>query len=391
VNKKPTNVLVAHPGQQHSHHLAQALYEAEMLGVYIAGTPLLSNKNGVFPFLGRIKSTSIPSKFRRHPIQWHLLRYLGDVFPVNSFEFNYRVFHEFDRWLASKVDKLKPDLIIGYDNSCARTFEAAKSIGIPCILDAPSVHYQYAEKEVFLKKTGRYREAIKAQKIKEIELADAILCCSEFAASTYINAGVDSGKVCPVLLGSEPPLVMPSNKLEIVEKPRFIFAGVMSHRKAIDIILDVFSDLSGVAELIIVGGSESNVWIERCSEIENVNYFGKLQQSELYSYMKACDYLLLPSRFDAFGMVVVESLSVGTPVIVSSEVGAKEVIEMFPNSGEIVEPTYESLRECILKIIAEYPACEVKRKYALEAGAYFSWASYRKRVVSTILGRLGCV
>jgi hypothetical protein len=64
---------------------------------------------------------------------------------------------------------------------------------------------------------------------------------------------------------------------------------------------------------------------------------------------------------------------------------------MFPNSGEIVEPTYESLRECILKIIAEYPACEVKRKYALEAGAYFSWASYRKRVVSTILGRLGCV
>ena len=65
----------------------------------------------------------------------------------------------------------------------------------------------------------------------------------------------------------------------------------------------------------------------------NVRYLGYIDNlSGLYS---AVDYTVLPSRYEPFGLAVVESLHCGTPVLVSRQVGASEILS--PAEGVILE------------------------------------------------------
>ncbi|MDR3606081.1 MAG: glycosyltransferase family 4 protein [Oligoflexia bacterium] len=58
---------------------------------------------------------------------------------------------------------------------------------------------------------------------------------------------------------------------------------------------------------------------------ENVKYLGYVSKTEeLYA---ACDVTILPSHYDGFGLVVVESIACGTPVIVSRNSGASEIVD----------------------------------------------------------------
>ena len=65
----------------------------------------------------------------------------------------------------------------------------------------------------------------------------------------------------------------------------------------------------------------------------HVRYLGHIDNlSELYS---AVDYTVLPSHYEPFGLAVVESLHCGTPVLVSSRVGAAELLT--PAEGIILD------------------------------------------------------
>ena len=55
---------------------------------------------------------------------------------------DYRLDHAFDAWAARRVRKLRPDMVVCYENSALHTFKAARAIGAVCVLDAASVHYQ---------------------------------------------------------------------------------------------------------------------------------------------------------------------------------------------------------------------------------------------------------
>ena len=52
----------------------------------------------------------------------------------------------------------------------------------------------------------------------------------------------------------------------------------------------------------------------------SITFGGKCHFDEVHELMKNCDYLILPSTHDGFGMVVVEALAAGIPVIASDKV-----------------------------------------------------------------------
>jgi glycosyltransferase involved in cell wall biosynthesis len=60
----------------------------------------------------------------------------------------------------------------------------------------------------------------------------------------------------------------------------------------------------------------------------NIKYIGYIKDpkalNELYA---AADYTIHPSTYDAFGQIITESLYSGTPVIISKNVGAKEIVK----------------------------------------------------------------
>ncbi len=60
---------------------------------------------------------------------------------------------------------------------------------------------------------------------------------------------------------------------------------------------------------------------------EEVNFLGNLSAGEMKEFYRAMDVIVLPSLFESFGLVFIEALSLGTPVLVSERFGALDFID----------------------------------------------------------------
>jgi glycosyltransferase involved in cell wall biosynthesis len=390
-------VAVFHPGLQHSHQLAWGLYERGMLGAYWSGVPVRDLDGKAPPLLPaqwrrKMRATAIPRTLRRHPVWWQLLLRARTLARTAStrHDYTHRVFHWFDWWVAQQVRALRPDAVVAYENSAWRTFIAAREVGAACILDAPSLHHEDAKRLIELPSNG-YIAEINRRKDEEVRLADLVITCSDMARDSYLRAGVPGTKVRSVMLGAELPAGVARNG-DDARPLRFIFAGTLSSRKSIDLILDAFERLNAdghCADLMLVGGSEEEKWLTRAKQVRHVHYQSGVPQSQLYALFAASDCLLLPSRFDAFGMVVVEAMAAGTPAIVSTMTGAREVISRFPESGWVVEPTGEAIYRTMRDKVSDRASIRKASVHALKAADYFTWRAYRSRVADLIADRLG--
>lgn len=107
-------------------------------------------------------------------------------------------------------------------------------------------------------------------------------------------------------------------KIDFNGRVVFLFPSVSGHkRKGIDALLRAFAKFENESILLIVGNQDgvgsSNV-IE-LGAVENM--------SELYA---ACDYTILASIYEPFGLIGVESVLCGTPVVLSNQCGCNEVL-----------------------------------------------------------------
>lgn len=129
------------------------------------------------------------------------------------------------------------------------------------------------------------------------------------------------------------------------EKKYFLFVSTGHKTKNLKLLLDVFSELQNSDCRLLIVGSTVKSTIP-----SNVSYLGF--QKELTPYYHAADFLLLPSIYESFGQVVLESLECGTPVIISENVGAGEILTK--DTGLIIRGFDKNQwKEAILNINAD--------------------------------------
>ena len=128
-----------------------------------------------------------------------------------------------------------------------------------------------------------------------------------------------------------------SNKKSTSTKKRVLFVGRIEHRKGIDILLKaiphVFKNIQSEVEFIIIGKDESgyfeNNFIHDESLIEvskNIKYLGALTDEELNNHYSECDILVVPSRYESFGLIIVEAMSYSKPVVCFEVGGIREIV-----------------------------------------------------------------
>lgn len=381
------SVLVTHPGLQHAHQLALALHERRLLQAFWSGIPVAASGEALpwwlpAQYRQRVRRVDIPAAMRRHPLHFQLLLRASSRF---SFGFGgdriHRIFHWFDAWAAKRILQLRPAAVVAYENAAYHTFTAAKAIGARCILDAAAFHHAAVSEQMVSAPTP-YAGEVNRRKDAEVAMADLILTCSPVAARSYAMNGVDSSRLQPLLLGADPMVRAPVTAARKPGPLRFMFAGPLSRRKSVDLILAAFSRLhaAGLAcELSFVGGVSEQDLLKAVHQTPNARYHPSVPQAQLFGLMSEADCLVLPSRSDSFGMVVAEAMSCGTPALVSSQTGAKAIIEAFPGSGWIVEPELEALHAALARLIRHPELLLQARAPALQASRTFSWEAYRQR------------
>ena len=382
-------ILIAHPDLQHSHQLALSFSERGCLKLYCSGVPIQPSDQAAWPiwFMPRWRVARIPKSQRMHliffPILTRLINYLTPRKIAHLLK--HRLNYIFDFFTALVVLAVRPNVVIAYENSAKLTFLAGKKIKALCILDASSVHPDIGRK-LMQSSDDPDPEWINQRKKREIELADYIICCSPFAAETYQHA-VPADRLKVAILGAELPILSRARKVAYHEPIRFVFVGPASHRKGADILLDIFEEFNkqGLqSSLTFVGSIPNSIFAKRIHILPNVYHQASLSQSSLFEFLQDFDCLVLPSRFDSFGMVVLECMALGLPAIVSDRVGAKCIIQEVPGAGWIEPPTEEAMRRCLLDLMRHPEKIAQASVFALEAAKQFSWSAYRSRVFNIV-------
>lgn len=117
----------------------------------------------------------------------------------------------------------------------------------------------------------------------------------------------------------------------------FLFVGRLAPEKGIETLLHAFRSYrrsGGHLGLRVAGTGPLLPVVEREPEVEALGFVDNRSVHELVARSRA---LLLPSRFEPWGVVVEEALSRGTPVAVSTAAGAAVLIDHGVN-GYLVEP-----------------------------------------------------
>jgi len=127
--------------------------------------------------------------------------------------------------------------------------------------------------------------------------------------------------------------------------------------KGLDLLLDALARVPnrGSLRLLVAGGDGpdgegARRLGARAAQLgvgEQVRFLGRLPQEELPSHYGAADALVLPSHYESFGLVPLEALSCGTPVI-ATRVGAMgDVIRPGVNGFLAEEPAPEALARAL--------------------------------------------
>ncbi len=121
-----------------------------------------------------------------------------------------------------------------------------------------------------------------------------------------------------------------------------MFASMNFEIKGLDDIILSLARLKGGFKLIVAGKGNIKKYerIARKAGIAgNVIFTGAVGRERLTDLYLAGDLYMMLSKFDTFGMVVLEAMAVGLPVIVSHSVGAKDLIEEGKNGFVITDPS----------------------------------------------------
>lgn len=138
----------------------------------------------------------------------------------------------------------------------------------------------------------------------------------------------------------------------LYDKLRFAFVGRLEKQKSVDLLTKVIPKLENFAVDFYFAGSGSfeREVKELSSSCSFVKYLGFLDFDNIDRIYSQADILLLPSRQEPFGIVIIEALASGMPVIASKERGPLDLLEEGKTGWFISDVSEGSIYAKILEV-----------------------------------------
>jgi len=183
-------------------------------------------------------------------------------------------------------------------------------------------------------------------------------------------------------------------------KIEMIFAGQIVARKGLDILLDalgpVFDEYPSLILTVIGAGDLLPQLRRKVHErllTERVTFEGVIPPECIPARLAVADLLVLPSRWDGWGVVVNEAFSVGIPAIVSDRCGAADLIENGQNGYVFPSEDVSALRAALRRFLNSKWEWGCYRTRAAEMGERISTeavAPYLLDCLRHMIGALDC-
>lgn len=171
-----------------------------------------------------------------------------------------------------------------------------------------------------------------------------------------------------------------------------VFVGHEYGRKGLPQSVEALLDLPDDVHLIVVGGTEDMI-ADATRHVVALGLAGRVhfvgRQSDPRPWMRAADVFVFPSLYESYGLVVLEALAMGLPVVATAT-GAVPELVTDGVTGRIVTPTPDSIAEGISAILSDDPVA--MGASARRTAEEHSWAAVARRYLQlfeTILEERG--
>ncbi len=178
------------------------------------------------------------------------------------------------------------------------------------------------------------------------------------------------------------PTLLSVSRLKATERES---KGVSQVLEALPELLQRFPGM----QYVIVGDGDDRAWLEQRAQqlgvCDAVLFTGHVAQDELMRRYAACDVFVLPSNQEGFGIVFLEAMAYGKPVVAARAGGAPEVV-VDDETGLLVE---HGDREALVATLSELLARPERQHQFGEAGrrrleANFTFELFRRRLIQLL-------
>ena len=295
-----------------------------------------------------------------------ILNFTNDIFKISSI-MNFGDLNEkmlemyikaFSNAIKDEIENDRPDIIHGQHVWILPSL--ATGYNIPLILTAHGTDLMDFDKWPQLRKYA----------IKAMDECFAVISISkDNCALIEERFPDDKDKIVMMRNGYDPSIFYPeeADKDEVLRsynidksdyegKKIVSFAGKLIGFKGVDILLEaikIYEDKKPESVTIIAGDGEERDNLHNQAErlnLKTVRFLGNVNQQQLRKIYNIADVNLVPSRREPFGLVAIEAMACGTPVIASNQGGLPDFVN--GSVGGLVKPEDpENLADKIIEVL----------------------------------------
>lgn len=231
--------------------------------------------------------------------------------------------------------------------------------------------------------------------------ADLIISSSSEEKRNLIGEyGISTQKIKVIYPGVNQNLFYPSKKESVYQESGFSednqillyvgrvepIKGLMTVIEALALLNQSDNPLSEKLKLIVIGGGKEGLELSQNNEsnrakaavqafglTEKIVFLGSKEQNALKSYYSAADALIVPSLYESFGLVVVEAMACGTPVLVSNVGKMRTIVKVGKNGYSFAPGSPESLKNGLIEFFQKKNLLWEKTKIRRDIIDRFSW------------------
>jgi len=217
-----------------------------------------------------------------------------------------------------------------------------------------------------------------------------------------IPPGVDTGHFYPI------PPDEAKQYLGLNPEDRMVlYVGRIEPLKGVSTLIEAmsclkFKDKSGPVHLAIIGGEPDVTPEEMSTEMahlqklsddlamdQTVVFLGKRGQNTLPYYYSAAEVLVMPSHYESFGMVALEAMACGTPVIASDVGGLGFLVQDGETGYTVPDGEPDKLCEKLTLLLGDQTLREKMGLRAVEVAQSYDWEKVAKQIVDVYEGLIG--
>ena len=260
--------------------------------------------------------------------------------------------------VARSIRDLRPDVVIvqgGQDTALALLGRSLGRFDVPVIFD---VHGDWRnDTRVYGSRARRLVSPVADRLVRvAVRRADGVRTVSEFTSSLVREQGVEPTATFAAFMDLEPFLATAPAPLP--SAPTALFVGVLERYKAVDVLAEAWPLVAARvpdAHLHIVGRGSMRAAVERlvAEGGDRVRWEAELPTEGIVDALDGATVLVLPSRREGMGRVVVEAFCRGRPVVGTASGGIPDLVTDDVNGLLVPSDDAEALAAALIRMLQD--------------------------------------